>query len=268
MRPGRAMINPWFKFFTGDWIKDTRRLKSEPKAAWIDLLAYMWENVPKGELFETDDHLAIMLGLDSLVSRTVIDELVRREFVTRLKICPECAPGPFDSEALKDAMSRSCHHLVTPLSRLVSRRMSRDVSRLIAQAERSKKLRESARLRKQQERTRKIHEKFAGRSQKSEVFKEKKEEKKEEKNDAADAAPASKPKFQKPTPEEVASYAAEIGFEVDGSAFCDFYEAKGWVIGRQPMKDWKAAIRNWKRRQGDRRQIAMDLQPERTRVIL
>jgi hypothetical protein len=142
------------------------------------------------------------------------------------------------------------------------------VSRLIAQAERSKKLRESARLRKQQERTRKIHEKFAGRSQKSEVFKEKKEEKKEEKNDAADAAPASKPKFQKPTPEEVASYAAEIGFEVDGSAFCDFYEAKGWVIGRQPMKDWKAAIRNWKRRQGDRRQIAMDLQPERTRVIL
>ena len=35
--------------------------------------------------------------------------------------------------------------------------------------------------------------------------------------------------------------------DVDPEAFFDFYESKGWKIGRNPMKDWKAAVRNWER---------------------
>ncbi len=56
-------------------------------------------------------------------------------------------------------------------------------------------------------------------------------------------------RFQKPTPEEVEVYAAEIGFKIDGQAFCDRYEAVGWVYGnaRTPIKDWKAVVRTWKR---------------------
>ena len=55
-------------------------------------------------------------------------------------------------------------------------------------------------------------------------------------------------RFQKPTPAEVEEYAQTIDFKVDGDEFFDFYEAKGWMIGRSPMKNWQAAVRNWKRR--------------------
>jgi hypothetical protein len=53
--------------------------------------------------------------------------------------------------------------------------------------------------------------------------------------------------MKKPTPEEVAEYALSIGFALDGEEFCDFYESKGWCIGKSPMKCWKAAVRTWKR---------------------
>lgn len=58
-------------------------------------------------------------------------------------------------------------------------------------------------------------------------------------------------RFAPPTPQEVAAYGKEIGFAVDGDQFCDFYASKGWLIGKNPMKDWKAAVRTWKRRRGE-----------------
>ena len=42
--------------------------------------------------------------------------------------------------------------------------------------------------------------------------------------------------------------AKEIGFlTLDSSYFLDHYDSNGWLIGKNPMKDWKAAIRTWKR---------------------
>jgi len=52
--------------------------------------------------------------------------------------------------------------------------------------------------------------------------------------------------FSKPTPEEVSAYAKEINFNLEGQKFCDYYESKGWVVGRSPMKNWKACVRTWK----------------------
>ena len=54
-------------------------------------------------------------------------------------------------------------------------------------------------------------------------------------------------KFVKPTPKEVNDYAKEIEFKLDGDYFCDWNEARGWLVSKNPMKDWKAAIRTWKR---------------------
>ena len=54
-------------------------------------------------------------------------------------------------------------------------------------------------------------------------------------------------RFQKPTPSEVAEYARSINFVLKGEDFCDFYESKGWLVGRSPMKDWKACVRTWKK---------------------
>jgi hypothetical protein len=58
-----------------------------------------------------------------------------------------------------------------------------------------------------------------------------------------------KKRFQKPTIEELSQYAAGIQFnDFDSQQFLDYYEAKGWMIGRAPMKNWKAAVRTWKNR--------------------
>lgn len=58
---------------------------------------------------------------------------------------------------------------------------------------------------------------------------------------------ASASRFQKPTVEEVRAYCNERQNGVDAQSFIDFYESKGWMIGKNHMKDWKAAVRTWER---------------------
>lgn len=54
-------------------------------------------------------------------------------------------------------------------------------------------------------------------------------------------------RFKPPTLEEVKSYCQERKNSVDPERFINFYESKGWVVGKSPMKDWKAAVRNWEK---------------------
>lgn len=60
---------------------------------------------------------------------------------------------------------------------------------------------------------------------------------------------ASRSKFVKPSVEEIAAYCAERNNSIDPQQFFDFYESKGWKVGNQSMKDWKAAVRTWERRE-------------------
>lgn len=53
-------------------------------------------------------------------------------------------------------------------------------------------------------------------------------------------------KFKKPTLQEIKDYAISINFNLQPDKFFDFYEAKGWMIGKNKMKDWKAAVRTWR----------------------
>ena len=53
--------------------------------------------------------------------------------------------------------------------------------------------------------------------------------------------------FVPPTLENVIGYCQEKGLKVDAQRFIDFYESKGWMVGKNKMKDWKAAVRNWSR---------------------
>jgi len=58
--------------------------------------------------------------------------------------------------------------------------------------------------------------------------------------------------FMPPTTTEVKDYANSIGFTaLNPEYFKDYYESKGWMIGKNKMKDWKAAVRTWKRREKD-----------------
>lgn len=56
-------------------------------------------------------------------------------------------------------------------------------------------------------------------------------------------------RFAPPSVDDVQEYCEEKGYQIDPEAFVDFYAAKGWKVGNQPMKDWKAAVRTWTRRE-------------------
>ena len=53
--------------------------------------------------------------------------------------------------------------------------------------------------------------------------------------------------FTKPTVDDVKTYCEEKGYTIDPEQFIDFYESKNWMIGKNKMCDWKAAIRTWVR---------------------
>ena len=57
--------------------------------------------------------------------------------------------------------------------------------------------------------------------------------------------------FQKPTLEEVQAYCKERNNNVDAKAWYDHYTSNGWKVGKNAMKDWKAAVRTWERNRID-----------------
>ena len=56
-------------------------------------------------------------------------------------------------------------------------------------------------------------------------------------------------RFKKPTLDEVKNYCILRNNNIDAEAFIDFYESKNWQIGKNKMKDWKACVRTWERRE-------------------
>ena len=60
-------------------------------------------------------------------------------------------------------------------------------------------------------------------------------------------------RFAPPSIDEVAAYCKERGNSINAEQFVDFYTSKGWRVGSQTMKDWKAAVRTWERRDGGKK---------------
>lgn len=59
--------------------------------------------------------------------------------------------------------------------------------------------------------------------------------------------PAPTKKFQPPTIQEITNYCSERKNTVDPERFMAHYESNGWKVGRNPMKDWRAAVRYWEK---------------------
>lgn len=66
---------------------------------------------------------------------------------------------------------------------------------------------------------------------------------------AAKAPPAPKKRFVPPTQAEIGAYVREAKLTMDPQEFVDYYTANGWKIGSHAMKDWRAAARNWARKE-------------------
>jgi hypothetical protein len=57
--------------------------------------------------------------------------------------------------------------------------------------------------------------------------------------------PAKRASFQKPSLDDVKAYCLERNNKVDPAKFLAYYDSNGWKVGRNPMKDWRAAVRTW-----------------------
>lgn len=80
-----------------------------------------------------------------------------------------------------------------------------------------------------------------------ELYKEKERKGKETKGKEIEEEEGAKTakRFCPPTLEEVKAYCAEKEYNIDAERFIDFYASKGWFVGKNKMKDWQAAVRNW-----------------------
>ena len=78
-------------------------------------------------------------------------------------------------------------------------------------------------------------------------------EKKEIKEKKKDLPETKERVFKKPSVEEISSYCQERNNNINPEQFYDYYEANGWKINRNPMKDWKATVRNWERNEFNRK---------------
>ena len=68
------------------------------------------------------------------------------------------------------------------------------------------------------------------------------------KGSKAATPPTREARFSPPSLDEVHAYISERGSAVDAQQFVDFYASKGWMVGKNRMKDWKAAVRTWEKR--------------------
>lgn len=76
-----------------------------------------------------------------------------------------------------------------------------------------------------------------------------------------------KNKFKIPTLEEVKEYCKERQNNINAENFIDFYASKGWKIGKNPMKDWKACVRTWEQREKEKQQPKKQEQSEEEKRI-
>ena len=99
---------------------------------------------------------------------------------------------------------------------------------------------------------------FSHNEEKTEMAKmaiEEEEEDKEEEEEEVEEVPTvpkkreARKRFSPPSAAEVREYCRERENAVDAESFVDFYAAKGWKVGNAPMKDWKAAVRTWEKRE-------------------
>lgn len=82
---------------------------------------------------------------------------------------------------------------------------------------------------------------------KENIIKENSESEKDSVPESSARKKGSKEKFIKPTVEEIRAYCRERNNIVDAERFYDYYESNGWKVGKNTMKDWKAAVRTWER---------------------
>lgn len=77
-------------------------------------------------------------------------------------------------------------------------------------------------------------------------------EKELEIDSSAKSTTTKRKRFEKPSISDIKQYCIERNNNVNAEQFYDYYESNGWKVGKNSMKDWKAAVRTWERNRYDR----------------
>lgn len=70
---------------------------------------------------------------------------------------------------------------------------------------------------------------------------------KEKEIDSSASTTTKRKRFEKPTLSQITQYCLERNNNVNAEQFYDYYESNGWKVGKNSMKDWKAAVRTWEK---------------------
>ena len=204
-------IKEWFPLYAADWITSIGLRLCSPfaRGILIDLMAYSWHNETPGIIKENPADLSLFFHCSEDDFMEAIEELEKRGRVVR-------------------------ENGNITIARLVK----------VAQEQRSKYRRRAeagragglAKAQKRKLKNQDSSNATANSSNALAIDKKRREESRKEQK-----------RFTPPTPEEVTAYAKERGKAIDGDRFVDFYVSKGWMVGKNKMKDWKAAVRNWTR---------------------
>lgn len=180
-----------------------------------------------------------------------LKELPAEEF--RDIVLAVCAYALDGEEPELSGVARAIFTLIRPtldVGRSKAENRSRTEQTVLSAEQGSNKPEQTDNKRKQTENKRKQTDNKPEQTRK-EKEKEKEREKESENDSYCSPPPPSGPKrFVPPTLAEVQSYVAQRQSPVDPQGFIDFYASKGWMVGKTPMKDWKAACRNaetWER---------------------
>ncbi len=219
---------PFMQFYPLDWLRDTRQLTHESRAVWIDILAIAWNEPQRGVYKRREDMAAQELGLEFCGLSQCEGDV----------ICPfhrVMAQLSYVAEVIW------CNQNVS----IISRRMVKEET---ARNNNVENVRRYRRNRNVIDLSGKVRpKKLEVRSQKSETIPP--PPPLGASSPPLPGIPEKQKLFQRPLPQEVTDYAKSIGFALDGQHFVDYYTSNGWKIGRNPMKDWKATVRTWKRNQ-------------------
>lgn len=180
-----------------------------------------------------------------------LKELPAEEF--RAIVLAVCAYALDGEEAELSGVARAIFTLIRPtleVGRSKAENRSRADQTPLSAEQDSNKREQTENKRKQTDNKRKQTD-----NKPEQTRKEKEKEKEREKESENDSycsppPPSASKRFVPPTLAEVQSYVAERQSPVDPQGFIDFYASKGWMVGKTPMKDWKAACRNaetWER---------------------
>lgn len=182
-----------------------------------------------------------------------LKEIPAEEF--RAIVLAVCAYALDGEEAELSGVARAIFTLIRPtleVGRSKAENRSRAEQTPLSTEQDSNKREQTENKRKQTDNKRKQTDNKPEQTRKEKEKEKEREKEKESENDSyCSPPPPSGPKrFVPPTLAEVQSYVAERQSPVDPQGFIDFYASKGWMVGKTPMKDWKAACRNaetWER---------------------